>query len=544
MLLVTAQRFAIAGCLLGSLAAQTFPELPVPAGNPITPEKALLGKALFWDEQLSSTNTVACGTCHRHSAGGGDPRLALNPGPDGLYGTPDDVRGSPGVIAQNIGGQYVYLPEFGIREQVTRRAAPSVINSAYFDELFWDGRASDVFRDPTNGSVVLPSGAALENQAARPPISPVEMAHGNANWADIAARIADLSPLAVASDVPAELETWIGERSYRDLFEEVFTTNEVTPSRIVMAIATYQRTLVSDQSLIDRHFNDGVPVPQDVSRGIDVFLGSGLCFLCHAIEPSFAAYFNTGVRPIEEDRGRGALTGFEVDQGAFKVPTLRNLTLRSTFFHNGGLTTLEEVVEFYDRGGDFAPSANGPMFVLNLPETDKAALVAFLEALTDPRVEQELPPFDRPILFTERVEAGEHVTEIGVGTNGTFGFVPEVVAIEPPVLGNPEFTLGVGNAVSGMPAALLLDVAGGDGSVAFQGVPLYLGLTPGLQFLDLGVLAGNGWGQGHASLSFPIPNVGSLGGVALHLQLLMPDPGGPQGYAGSSAKRVELFAPR
>ncbi|VAX42527.1 hypothetical protein MNBD_PLANCTO03-1369, partial [hydrothermal vent metagenome] len=72
-----------------------FPPVPVPTENPMTEEKRILGKMLFWDEQLSSDNTMACGTCHRPGAGGIDPRHGLNPGPDGIAGTEDDRTGSP-----------------------------------------------------------------------------------------------------------------------------------------------------------------------------------------------------------------------------------------------------------------------------------------------------------------------------------------------------------------------------------------------------------------------------------------------------------------
>lgn len=80
-----------------------------PAGNPVTAAKAYLGKALFWDEQLSSTWTVSCGTCHRPSAGGTDPRTGANtrnPGFDNQFNTADDVFGSPGVVQNNQDGTY------------------------------------------------------------------------------------------------------------------------------------------------------------------------------------------------------------------------------------------------------------------------------------------------------------------------------------------------------------------------------------------------------------------------------------------------------
>lgn len=128
---------------------------PAPLGNPVTAAKAYLGKTLFWDEQMSSTRTVACGTCHRPSKGGSDPRTVVgdnrsrNPGPDGQFGTLDDIFGSPGVPQNYADGNYGFNTVFGMREQVTGRKAPTYLNAGYSPTgLFWDGRALDAFRDP------------------------------------------------------------------------------------------------------------------------------------------------------------------------------------------------------------------------------------------------------------------------------------------------------------------------------------------------------------------------------------------------------------
>jgi hypothetical protein len=128
---------------------------PVPTGNSVTAAKASLGKALFWDEQLSSTLTVSCGTCHRPSEGGSDPRTAANnarsrnPGFDNVFNTPDDVFGSPGVPQNNLDGTYSPSISFGFDEQVTPRKTPSYLNAGLASRgLFWDGRASNTFRDP------------------------------------------------------------------------------------------------------------------------------------------------------------------------------------------------------------------------------------------------------------------------------------------------------------------------------------------------------------------------------------------------------------
>ncbi len=209
-------------------------------------------------------------------------------------------------------------------------------------------------------------------------------------------------------------------------------------------------------------------------RGLEVFLDKGRCINCHdgpeftgasvalracqpfgneqAIEQmemgdlNIAVYdggfYNIGVRPWFEDLGVGAelppgkplsfsrqhvndpentidefcfqppitVTRVAVD-GAFKTPTTRNVELTAPFMHNGGQATLEQVVEFYDRGGDFPytnqdhldPDIND----LDLTDAEKADLVAFMKALTDPRVNQEMAPFDHPELLIPNGHPGD-----------------------------------------------------------------------------------------------------------------------------------------
>src|SRR5207245_8333999 len=110
---------------------------PPPPGNPVTAAKAYLGKTLFWDEQLSSTRTVACGTCHFAANGGSDARAIVgnprstNPGADGTFGTADDVFASPGVISNNGDGTYSLSPTYGFHEQVTGRKSRSYIDAGF-----------------------------------------------------------------------------------------------------------------------------------------------------------------------------------------------------------------------------------------------------------------------------------------------------------------------------------------------------------------------------------------------------------------------------
>jgi hypothetical protein len=156
-----------------------YPTVKFPAENPYSADKALLGKLLFWDEQLSSDNTMACGICHRPGAGGSDPRPAQagylgNPGPDGMRGTADDPKASPGIAAcmepPAPDGATTQLNDdsFGHTPQVGRRRAMSVLDAMFWDSMFWDGRSKSALVDPTTHATLIPSGAALEAQALVP----------------------------------------------------------------------------------------------------------------------------------------------------------------------------------------------------------------------------------------------------------------------------------------------------------------------------------------------------------------------------------------
>src|ERR1051326_8846724 len=113
---------------LSAVAWASLPPVPVPPENPITEQKRVLGKVLFFDEQLSMSNTVSCATCHVSGRGGADPRRAPNPGPDGILGTPDDKFGSPGVIHSDTNNDYERDAVFGLQPQITGRAAHSPID--------------------------------------------------------------------------------------------------------------------------------------------------------------------------------------------------------------------------------------------------------------------------------------------------------------------------------------------------------------------------------------------------------------------------------
>ncbi|MGE3467204.1 MAG: cytochrome c peroxidase, partial [Pyrinomonadaceae bacterium] len=256
--------------------APLAPPPPGPPANQLTATKAALGKTLFWDEQMSSTGTVSCGTCHHSASGGTDPRSAgpstqsIHPGPDGLFGNQDDIRGSAGVPVNNADGTYLFDQAYGLDDQVTGRKSVSHLNAVYSPILFWDGRATGTFRDPITNNIVLNAGGALESQAAGPPVSTAEMGHSGRNWNDVASRIAGSKPLALSPDIPQGLSNWIGDRSYPELFLEAFGTEEVTPSRIALAIGTYERTLFTDQTPFDL-LNAGIsPLTAAEQRGRNI----------------------------------------------------------------------------------------------------------------------------------------------------------------------------------------------------------------------------------------------------------------------------------
>ena len=507
---------------------------PEPLENPLTGAKIYLGKVLFWDEQLSSTRTVACGTCHRPRKGGSDPRAIVgsndsrNPGPDAVFGTEDDVFGSPGVPLNRADGTYEWSAHYGFREQVTPRKAQTVFEAAFTDlGLLWDGRALDRFVDPLTGETVMEKGGALESQSLMPILDEKEMSHAGRTWAEVVARVEESRPLALSPAIPRALSDWIGGRLYSELFEEAFGTPEITPVRIAFAIASYERTLFSDRAKIDRYAAEIEPMPEDEARGKDLFFAN-FCDECHRGDLIGDNRFRyIGVRPDDEDVGRFAVTRDSRDRGKMRTQSLRNVALRGPFMHTGGLATLSDVVEFYNRGGDFTSPNKDSNFVkpLKFGDQQKADLLAFLErSLTDDRLLAEQGPlFDRPALYTESAR----LPVVGPDGSGV-----QVTVIEPPVFGNPSFTVAVSGAPGGEQATLVLDDAdpGSGPSIPATG-ELFWGQTT----------AGGDAAARHASISVPIPNDARLAGQTFFGRWYLRREGG--GLTVSPAFRLTIFAP-
>jgi len=530
----------------GRVALAQLPPPPAPPQNPITPEKAVLGKILFWDEQLSSDNTVACGTCHMPANGGADPRTgspaSRHPGPDGILGNQDDIFGTLGVMLADANDDYAESPTFGFDPQITGRQSPSFVGAQYFDELFWDGRAESTFRDPVTNAVVIPNGGALESQAAGPPLSEVAMAHEARDWAQITSKLEGARPLALASNLTPDIVTALAnDPTYPELFENAFGTTEISATRIAFALATYQRTLVPDQTPFDL----GTLTPGQ-QQGLNAFLGPSNCAVCHT-PPLFSdgSFRNIGVRPIAEDNGRQEVTGNFNDRGRFKVPGLRNVGLRNTFFHNGHvppapgapLNSLEAVIAFYDRGGDFGINQDPLLNITNVPPPVRPAMVDFLEnGLTDPRVENELFPFDRPSLQSE--EPTPNPTLVGSGVAGSGGAVPRALATAPPLVGTPGFKIGVASGLGGAVAHLMwVDSPNAGGPV--RGSTPQFGFTRRTPLATV-VLEGGGAGEGFGTAHLELGDLPVTRWPEMTLQWWIQDPGSRSGYAKS--ERIELTA--
>jgi len=218
-----------------------LPPVPIPEENPNTEPKRLLGKILFWDEQLSSDNTVACGTCHRPAFGGADPRQGRHPGSD--PGSIDDVMGSPGIVSMRADGSRMEDPLFGLDPQVTGRLAPSNFGALWAGEVFWDGRAGSQFIDPLSGEIAIREGGALENQVLETLANSSEMAKMGRTWSDLTDKLERERPLALARDFPPDIAEAIeSSPSYPELFALAFGDAEITPIRIAFSATKLVKT--------------------------------------------------------------------------------------------------------------------------------------------------------------------------------------------------------------------------------------------------------------------------------------------------------------
>ncbi len=348
-----------------------LPAVPVPANNPLTKEKISLGRKLFYDRRLSLNNTFSCAMCHIPEQGFTSNEMAT---------------------------------AVGIEGRTVRRNSPTLYNIAYARSLFHDSRET-----------------TLEQQIWAPLLAHNEMANPSIGYV---------------------IEKINNSADYNGLFKEAFG-KEPSMETVGMAIASYERTLNSANSAFDRWYygKDKQALDAKAQRGFQLFNGKANCSSCHSITRNHALFtdnnnHNTGIGYAEamgktdiiqrvqvapgvyvevaatvitavaetkpNDLGRYEVTQKPEDRWKYKTPSLRNVSLTAPYMHNGTFATLQQVVEFYNRGGIANENLDPFIKPLNLTEPEIADLTAFLESLTGDNVKELVADaFAAPIGDTE-----------------------------------------------------------------------------------------------------------------------------------------------
>ncbi len=352
------QRTGIEADLLG-LAMNPplgLPPLPIPANNPITNEKIALGRKLFYDRRLSLNQTFSCAMCHVPEQGF----------------TSNEMKTAVGIEGRTV-----------------RRNSPTLYNVGYFSALFHDSRES-----------------TLEQQVWGPLLAVNEM--GNPS-------------------IAAVLDAINQDPDYVRQFQQIFNRPPGMET-VGMALASYQRSLNSANSAFDRWYygKQESALTGQQKRGWRLFSGKAGCSACHQVGQNNALFtdqqnHNTGVgyadslpdtdktqsvqvapgvfikvnqdiirsvsEPTANDLGRYEITQNPAHRWQYKTPSLRNISLTAPYMHNGSLSTLEEVITFYNQGGIKNENLDPLIHLLSLNEQEQQDLVAFLHALTGDNVE-------------------------------------------------------------------------------------------------------------------------------------------------------------
>jgi cytochrome c peroxidase len=236
----------------------------------------------------------------------------------------------------------------GVEGRTGERNSPPLFNLGWNTAFFWDGGA------PT-----------LEHQVIGPITNPLEM---------------DMT----MNEATKRLDS---EPSYRALFDRAYGAPP-SPGGITKAIASFMRTLVSGNSRYDRFQRGEADALSKIEQeGMELFFSERAeCFHCHVgFNFTNNGFHNNGTAAEDVDLGRAMVTERALDEGKFKVPSLRNVAVTAPYMHDGSIATLDQVIEHYDRGGLGHPNTDPTIQPLGLSGAEKASLVAFLEALTDER---------------------------------------------------------------------------------------------------------------------------------------------------------------
>lgn len=321
-------------------------KLVIPTDNLQSSAKITLGKQLFQDSRLSADGSISCASCHQSH------------------------------LAFTDNKQYAV----GINSQVGSRNSPSLINVAYYHKFFLDGRRN-----------------SLEQQVLDPFTNPIE--HGLKNQQQIINIIRQ-------------------DANYLTQFKHVFSipSKAINKNHVAQSLASYLRTLTAGNSAFDRYLfgRNRSELSASAIRGLKIFRRKGNCANCHEISWDHALFsdnrfYNIGIgmeklEPVLDkivatyrlDKtnnfsalnkqqlsalGRFSVTGNIVDMGKFKTPILRNVAQTPPYMHDGSLKTLEQVVDYYDEGGNKNYFLDPAIYPLHLTAQEKLDLVAFMQAL-------------------------------------------------------------------------------------------------------------------------------------------------------------------
>jgi len=297
--------------------------------------KRYIGEKIFFDPIISGNNGRSCATCHNPDLGFTD--------------------GFPKSIAMNESDE---LP----------RNAPTLLNVSFQQAFFYDGRAYQ-----------------LEQQI-------IDVIH---------------NPFEMAGDLTQITRLIQTNKDYKKLFSKAFDGTHdtmITPYAIISCLAEYERSLVSLNSRFDQFLRGDLKAMNSREiNGYNLFAGKALCGSCHffpifngTVPPFFndtefeilGTPSNANNQSLDPDLGRFNTTGVEIHKFAFKTPTVRNIELTAPYMHNGIYKTLDEVIEFYHKGGGLGfgfevPNQTLPFDSLQLSITEKEEIVLFLKTLTD-----------------------------------------------------------------------------------------------------------------------------------------------------------------
>ena len=343
--------FLLVGILFSSASFANpllgLPPLLIPEDNIQTIDKVKLGQLLFNDVRFSSTNSISCASCHDNNKAFTDGRKVAK----------------------------------GVNDLTGLRNAPTVVNAAFYKTYFLDGR------EPS-----------LEAQSLGPFLNPVE--HGLQDFKKI-------------------LSVIRSTQNYHQMFEQAFdvSVDKITIDHVAKAIASFERTLIAGNSSFDQYYfgRDHTKLSESAARGLRIFRRKGNCANCHEVSFDNALFmdnrfYNIGIgfnrlkpklneiilsleegKTVEEidispeqhsELGRFNATHIISDIGKFKTPTLRNISLTAPYMHDGSMNTLQEVVDYYNKGGDQNRFMDPAIFPLHLTKQEKNDLVEFMKSLT------------------------------------------------------------------------------------------------------------------------------------------------------------------